>query len=151
MGKYIHKYNSLSAFTEDYEDESVLLVVSFVCSAGTFTYDTYEAGIQAYVWVNAQKTLWTPDRNPKVGAFDYPNGTGAYDPDNDNGVEITLINTEQHEGKYLEPWVSATKYEQITKISGDWWFAKESGNYSIKDGTVELEYIGEVYWRPTMC
>lgn len=116
MRKYLHRYESLSAFTADYEDSMSAPTVSFVCSAGTFTYDSYDENIQAYVWINQAKELWTPVRNPGVGLPDWDAGTGAYDPDNDNDVEITQVNQEAREPKYIEPWVSATANDYTESI-----------------------------------
>ena len=108
MGKYLHFYETFDEFQKDYNDEGV--INSFVCSAGTFTYDRYEniQGGDAYFWKNGDKELATPGRNPKVGSWDYNAGTGAWDDNNETGVEITAVG-EVEPGKYIEPWVSYTE------------------------------------------
>ncbi len=110
MGKYLHHYTSESDFQADYNDEGS--PNSFVCSAGTFTYDRYgeiDNGQPAvYFWKNGDKELITPWRSPKVGAYNYNAGTGAWDIENNTGVEITSVG-ETEPGKYEEPWVSYTE------------------------------------------
>ena len=152
MGKYLHRYLDLNDFDKDYNDYGV--ANSFTCSAGTFTYDRYEEieGEPAYIWKNGDKELITPNRNPKVGVWDgdYDKGTGAYDIDNNTGVEITEVG-EVEPGKYYEPWVSYTTYTAATQVSGDWWFAQEDGLVNQKEGTAVLKYVGKVDWEGTLC
>lgn len=139
MGKYLHHYTSESDFQTDYNDEGG--IKSFVCSAGTFTYDRYEevqVGV-AHFWKNGDKELVTPWRAPKVGAWDYDTGTGAWDNDNEIGVDITAVG-EEEPGKYIEPWVSYT-----TDIRTDTF----KGTLTQLHGTPEvtLEYAGECNWE----
>ena len=112
MARYLHYYENEPDFQAEYYDEGG--INSFVCSAGTFTYDGYEDPI--YYWKNGDKELLTPWRDPKVGAWDYNAGTGAWDDDNDTGVEITSVG-EIEPGKYVEPWVSAHEGHYIDFIA----------------------------------
>ena len=117
MGKYLHYYDDLGNFKRDYADNDGG-VNSFVCSAGTFTYDRYGNEYDGtYYWKNEDKELVTPWRNPKVGAWDYDAGTGAYDNDGDTGVEITAVG-EIEPAKYHEPWVSYTTYIEPAHTKG---------------------------------
>lgn len=113
MGKYLHHYKSLPDLEKDYNDFDG--IKSFVCSAGTFIYDRYEENGGIYFWKNVDKELITENRTPKVGAYNYEDGTGAYDLDNDAGVEITAVG-EIEPGKYKEPWVSYTEYKTPKKF-----------------------------------
>lgn len=112
MGKYLHHYTSLDEFQKDYNDDGG--INSFVCSAGTFMYDRYEENDGIYFWKNGDKELITSYRSPKVGAYNYEDGTGAYDIDNNTGVEITEVG-EVQPGKYQEPWVSYTD-DKTTRV-----------------------------------
>ena len=140
MGKYLHRYNTLEEFKKDYNEEDGG-INSFVCSAGTFTYDRYvnEMG-GAYFWKNGDKELATPWRNPKVGEWNPEIGTGAYDLDNNTGVEITEVGPEEEPGEYIEPWVSLTKYKQTESLHVD--SVIDSG--AIQWENVDLEYVGLV-------
>jgi hypothetical protein len=113
MAKYLHYYTSENDFNKDYNDLDG--IGSFVCSAGTFTYDRYDENEVGYVWKNGDKELITQNRNPEVGPLNYSEGTGAYDLDNGTGVEITSIGDEVP-GKYQEPWVSYTEYKTPKKF-----------------------------------
>ena len=134
MAKYLHLFEDRDAFTNEYTDYDK--VMSFECSAGTFTYSNGD-------WVNGSKTLHVDySRNPGVGPYSMANKTGAYDPDSNSGVTITSVNVE--EGKYHEPWVSYTEPKTTTKMTGNMWAIEEYDPTSPKTvGQVEAEYVGE--------
>lgn len=134
MGKYLHHYKSLPDLEKDYNDFG--WIESFVCSGGTFMYDREDTD---YIWKSGDKELITPLRNPKVGSFDWYAGTGAYDSDNDAGVEITSVG-ETKPGKYYEPWVSYTENVEINGMK-----AQLEGEESQTDfklvGEVNFEFV----------
>ena len=126
MGKYLHKYDDFDEFEKDYYNDTE---VTFDCSLGTFSYDSYSVGENAYVWVCGERVLMTYSRTPKVGPFDAAEGTGAYDPDDDSPVAITAVN--EAPGKYIEPWVSATTEKRIKLFN------------SYTDEMLWYDYVGE--------
>jgi hypothetical protein len=118
MGKYLHYYEGLENFQKEYTNVQDG-IMSFVCSAGTFVYSGYKVTQQtpAHVWKNGNKELVTPWRNPKVGEWDYDDGTGAFDIDGQSGVEITSVG-DVEPAKYHEPWVSYTTYIEPAHTKG---------------------------------
>lgn len=135
MAKYLHLFEDRDAFMNEYTDYDK--VMSFECSAGTFTYSN------GY-WVNGSKTLYVDySRNPGVGPYSMANKTGAYDSDSSLGVTITSVNVE--EGKYHEPWVSYTEPNTTTKMTGNMWAIEAYSPSSPRTvGQVEAEYVGEI-------
>ena len=142
MGKYLHFYDDLEKFKEDYADSETAVTTAFVCSGGTFLYDRYEEkkGMVAYFWKNGDKELLTPQRTPKVGSWNYDEGTGAYDNLNRTGVEITEVTTEPHNPAYYEPWVSYTEYEMPTAITGDH-LIEGTGEEVLSHGACTLKFV----------
>lgn len=116
--KYLHYYENYKEFNSDYLDDAG--PSGFTCSGGTFTYDRYDENYMdngpAYIWLNGDKVLLTPSREAKVGAFDYDEGTGAYDGVNDNPVEILTVG-ENEQGKYGSPWTSFCENGLPTKFT----------------------------------
>lgn len=135
MGKHLHHYKSLLDFEKEYSSDFPH-VNSFVCSAGTFTYDRIDDEFGGYIWKNGDKELVTTNRIPKVGVYDYAAETGAYDTYNEVGVEITAVG-EIEPAKYYEPWVSYTEDEIPSKVSG----VIQLPNWDIP-GQLTLEYVG---------
>jgi len=130
--RYLHKYDSEAEFQDVYYSDPQSN--SFECSAGTFTYASYNSfgpfG-RYYSWVNGSKQLATVGRNPKVGDFDADAQTGAYDKDNNTPVTITAVGPQT--GGYHEPWVSYTEDRKVKKftipIDKTWSGTTFSGNY----------------------
>ena len=135
MAKYLHLFEDRDAFMDEYTDYDK--VMSFECSAGTFTYSNGD-------WINGSKTLIADySRNPGVGPYSYVNKTGAYDRDSRSGVTITSVNIE--EGEYHEPWVSYTEPKTTTKMTGNMWAIEALDPTSPETvGHVEAEYVGEI-------
>jgi hypothetical protein len=141
MGKYLHYYETLNGFEKDYNDESG--IKTFVCSAGTFTYDRYENEMGgAYFWKNGDKELITNARTPKVGPFDYNAGTGAWDLEEEEGVEITAVG-EIEPGKYVEPWVSYTTHEKQIKVEASTLYSKESSGPYFRGSNLTITPMGK--------
>lgn len=143
MAKYLHYFETLSQFEEEY-NETEPLVISFICSAGTFTYDRHEDEYGEYVWKNGNKELMTGRRILKVG-------DSAYDPENDAYVEITAIG-ETESLKYYEPWVSYTPHEKQIMIEGGTLYSKEPG-YSPQfvGSKLKITPMKRVVARTTTC
>ncbi len=137
MGKYLHHYKSLPDLEKDYNDFDG--IKSFVCSAGTFIYDRYEENDRIYFWKNGDKELITENRTPKVGAYKYEDGTGAYDIDNNTGVEITAIG-EIQPGKYQEPWVSYTENVEINGMKAQLEGEENQTDFKLV-GEVNFEFV----------
>lgn len=131
MGKYIKFYKKDADFKPEYWSESYFEpwvslteevdkpgeIVSFVCSAGTFTYDSYDDNYRAYVWVNGSVWLATPVREPKVGAFDYGSGQGAYDIENDVPITITTVNESDPTVETINRVdFNKTEYEKLLEV-----------------------------------
>ena len=127
--RYLHKYDSEAEFQYDYYSDP--MIGSFECSAGTFTYDSYNPKKNYHIWVNGDKQLVTYARLPKVGAYDADAQTGAYDTDNDTPVTITALGLVT--GGYVEPWVSYTKDRKAKKftmpVDETWSGTTFSGDY----------------------
>ena len=101
------------------------IVDSFVCSAGTFTYDRYEeTEWPTYFWKNGDKELVTDQRNAAVGNG-CGNDSGAYDPEyegEEGCIEITAVNTGEHQVVFFGWGVTdtgATYYDIYSGIAAD--------------------------------
>lgn len=111
MGKYLHLFEDFDEFQWEYPDYGG--PGSFVCSAGTFTFNGYDSEGLWYKWKNGDKTLFTDERI--VASGDY-----AYDmisPGNVTDIPINSVG-ETKPGKYYEPWVSYTESATTTGITG---------------------------------
>jgi hypothetical protein len=135
MAKYLHYYETFEGFQRGYNDEEGG-PDSFVCSAGTFTYNGAKIilnDVMAYVWINGSKELLTQERIPAVGDMAHD----MDDPNNPIEVEITSVSSVIIPETYIEPWVSYTHDLATSKFE-----ARMRG----QDEPETYMYVGECKW-----
>ena len=69
MGKYLHKFNSVTEFENDYDDVDGTFVKSFNCSKGTFAFLGEGYYEPRFWWKSGDSELWTYIRNPEVNEY----------------------------------------------------------------------------------
>lgn len=112
MGKHLHRYYNEPDFQKEYYGVMTVTAITVPVS-GTFIYDRYDEENHAHIWVNEGKELWTQQRDARVGN-NCGGSSGAYDPQGNQCLEVTSIDTEREGLKYIEPWVSYTTGTRTT-------------------------------------
>ena len=114
MGKYLHKFESIEDFRENYFDEYERITTAFTTTDGTFTlqeeniHEEGEGFMHAvYVWTCGNITAETESHLIETGDTVYVNGQGR---------EVTSVSNVTNNPKYLVPWVSYTKREYPAKF-----------------------------------
>lgn len=133
MGKYLHHYETTFQFEGNYKTENTA-VVSFECSAGTFTYDRYkfdqENGGMFYVYKNGNVELYSSSRTFSI------DDNMVFDPVNNVDVTLTsIVSTEP--AIYHTPWVSYTKDYNVTRFNAT--LSNETLGQTKTDQTYVLE------------
>lgn len=103
---FLHYYDNKNDFNAEYNDTESIQVASFDCSEGRFTFNRQEqqGTYPYYIWTNGTVEMMTPIRRLAVGNY-------AQVVSGDDYYEITAVQTESHDPKYYEPWVSYTDVE----------------------------------------
>ena len=83
MGKFLHKFNLITEFENDYNDVDGTFVKSFNCSGGTFAFLGKGLYEPRFWWKSVVDELFTYIRNPEVN--DYASDRA------DNGYQITGV------------------------------------------------------------
>lgn len=144
--KHLHKFDSLSAFTEAYNTWQYPDGPSaIVCSAGTFTYSggpvSYDCSglIPAWEWVNGSLAVGSSSRDPRSGdtVFNWYNCGKSADI-----TDVIYTDPDPGDGSamYVEPWVSVTDYKRVKTANFNLYLTKNDQEMTFNQ---PFEYVGK--------
>ena len=122
--KYLHKFDSLSAFNDIYGAGEYSFPTAVTCSAGTFVYSggplEWESGgrvFDVYLWTSGSTTAYTYYHNEVSGNSIYVGNV-----ENNKKTEITSVSyltpsQGSASNMYYEPWVSLTDCDAVTALT----------------------------------